>query len=311
MNNTELKILIVCSKNSGSIAPFISEQVDALKNAGYLCDYYPIEQKGILGYLKSRKDYIRKIRDFKPDIVHAHFGLSGLFANLQRQIPVVTTFHGCDINKWKLRLLSFVPLFLSKHNLFVSKGLYNKVKIFAYKSSIIPCGVDFETFYPIDKMVARKQLGWSNDTKAILFSSNFIRPEKNSTLALDALKQIPDCKLIELKGYTRKEVNVLMNACDLGLLTSIREGSPMFIKELIACNRPIVSTNVGDVAELIGDIAACKIVKFDANDVADAIKAVMWHEKAVYPKELIESINNKNIVSKIILVYQSITKKLN
>ena len=38
-----------------------------------------------------------------------------------------------------------------------------------------------------------------------------------------------------------------MNACDVALLTSIHEGSPQFIKEALACNRPIVSTDVGDV----------------------------------------------------------------
>ena len=48
-----------------------------------------------------------------------------------------------------------------------------------------------------------------------------------------------------------------MNACDVLILASEAEGSPMVIKEAMACNLPIVSTDVGDVAEVIGGTAGC------------------------------------------------------
>ena len=93
-----MKILIVCSKNSGKIAPFILEQGESLLRLGVEVDYYPIVGKGFMGYWKSRKSFLHKIKTCQPDIIHAHYGLSGLLANSQRKIPVVTSYHGSDIN---------------------------------------------------------------------------------------------------------------------------------------------------------------------------------------------------------------------
>lgn len=49
-----------------------------------------------------------KKKEFQQDIVHAHFGLSGLFATLQRRIPTIITFHGSDINVKRNLIFSFI-----------------------------------------------------------------------------------------------------------------------------------------------------------------------------------------------------------
>ena len=140
MEQSKLKLIIDCSKNSGRISPFVSEQVDALIKLGVRCEYFTIENKGWKGYLKSRNFLLNKIREFNPDLIHAHFGLSGLLANLQTKVPVITTFHGCDINKLSLRILSYFPLIFSKYCIFVSANQAAKVPFFKSKSSILPCG---------------------------------------------------------------------------------------------------------------------------------------------------------------------------
>ena len=96
-----MKILIVCSATNQQIAPFIKEQVENLQSYGEMVDFYFINKKGIDGYIRALPGLKSKIRKFKPDIIHAHYGLSGLFANLQRKVPVITTFHGSDINESK------------------------------------------------------------------------------------------------------------------------------------------------------------------------------------------------------------------
>lgn len=151
-----MKILIVCSKNSGNIAPFISEQVNALNKNGVETDYFTIEQKGLVGYLKSRRALLKKIEAFHPEIIHAHYGLSGLLANLQRKIPVVTTYPGSDINNDKAFLFSRRSIRLSKHNIFVSQKNIEKANV-KDKYSLIPCGVDTNLFFPKEKMEYRKQ----------------------------------------------------------------------------------------------------------------------------------------------------------
>ncbi len=305
-----MRILVVCSKNSGRISPFVSDQVDALRDAGIECEYFTIESKGWKGYLKSRKPFINKIRQFEPDLIHAHFGLSGLLANLQFKIPVITTFHGCDINKASLRLLSYYPLIMSHFCIFVSVNQAAKIPFFKSKSEVVPCGISFDTFFPINKNEAREKLGWDKNKKLILFSSKFNRPEKNASLAFEAMKLLPaNYELIELYGYSREEVNRVMNAVDAGLLTSIREGSPMFFKELMACGKPIVTTNVGDATEQLSGIEGCFIVPYDAEKISDAIENALQVEQVKYPADRLNKVNNKYIAEKLISIYSKLTKK--
>ena len=116
-----MKILVVASFNKGRFAPFILEQAEALKDAGCQIEYYGLQGKGLNGYLKNLPSLKRKIKEFQPDIVHAHYGLSGLFANLQRRIPVVATYHGSDINDPKVLRFSKMAMRLSAWNIFVSR----------------------------------------------------------------------------------------------------------------------------------------------------------------------------------------------
>ena len=142
-----MKILFVASHNTGKFSTFITEQAEALQKLGVEIDYFGVVGKGILGYLNNRKKLILKIREFQPDLIHAHYGLSGLLANLQRKIKVVVTYHGCDINKRNSRILSVLSILLSKHNIFVSKKLMNCVKFYVGKKyDIVPCGIDKSVF---------------------------------------------------------------------------------------------------------------------------------------------------------------------
>ena len=94
-----MRVLIVANHNKGYFVPFIVEQVNALKQLGIEVEYFAVHGKGIRGYLSNRSSLIAKIRDYHPDLIHAHYGLSGLLANLQRKVPVVTTYHGSDIHE--------------------------------------------------------------------------------------------------------------------------------------------------------------------------------------------------------------------
>ena len=116
-----MKILIVASDKSGHFAPFIEEQMAALEARGVKVMRYGITGKGIIGYLRELPALRRAIRQHRPDLIHAHYGLSGLLANLLRRVPVVTTYHGSDINVPSILRLSKIAMRLSAHNIFVSK----------------------------------------------------------------------------------------------------------------------------------------------------------------------------------------------
>ena len=92
-----MKILIVANQNTGKMSPFVVEQMEALRKEGCVVDTYGVVGHGVLGYLKNLPALKEKIKECKPDIVHAHYGLSGLLATLQREVPVVVTYHDRDI----------------------------------------------------------------------------------------------------------------------------------------------------------------------------------------------------------------------
>lgn len=299
-----MKLLIVCSKNSGKVTPFIMEQADSLAKAGLEIDFYSVEGRKITGYLRNLKSLKNKINEFKPDIIHAHYGLSGLLANLQRRVQVVTTYHGSDINNSNVFPFSRMCMILSAHNIFVSdknrlkSGLNNK-------QSLIPCGVDIGLFKPKDKIEARKVLGLDGDKKYILFAGAFDNKVKNAGLAQEAVSLVSDVTLLELKGYTRNEVVLLMNAVDCVLMTSFTEGSPQFIKEAMACNCPVVSVPAGDVPVVINQIEGCFLTTYEQEDVAVKIKmALEFNSRTKGRERIIEmKLDLETVAQRIIEVY--------
>jgi len=302
-----MKVLIICSGHTSSV--FVDEQVEALREIGVEIDYFLVSQKGFLGYLRSVAPLKEMINQFCPDLIHAHYGLSGVLANLQRKVSVVVTYHGCDINDLLLRIISIPSLILSSHNIFVSKNQYSKIKFLLRNNySIIPCGINFSTFKLLNKYEARNILGLIPEKKYILFSSAFDIPVKNYPLAKQSVELLNNVELVELKGYSRKEVNLLMNACDAGLLTSFNEGSPIFVKELLALDKPVVSTDVGDVKERFGHLNGVYITNFEPESVADKLQQALFQNFHLGSREKIAYLDNHQIALLIKEVYNKVLR---
>lgn len=311
-----MKVLIVCSGNAENFSfeknqAFIYDQVESVKKEftdikfGYLF----INGKGIKGYLKCFKELKKVLIQDNYDCIHAHFALSGLLANFQRQVPVITTFHGSDINISTIRIISLFTAILSKRNIYVSKNLLNKSLLkLVYKSLVIPCGVNFELFSPLSKSINREQFGLSNNKKYILFSSSFDNTVKNHPLAHKAIEYINDVniELLPLKNYSRKQVSELLNVVDLALMTSFTEGSPQFVKEAIACNCPVVCTDVGDVKDTFANIEGFFLTSFEYKDVAANIIKGLSFGKLKNGQEQISFLDNNLIAQKIYNIYKSI-----
>jgi len=308
--NLILRVLIIASGNSGKIAPFIQDQINDLEKEGVSLDKFLVKGKGLFGYLGNYKGLLKKIVKNKPTIIHAHYGMSGLLATLQRRVPVVITFHGSDINEPRNRFLSRIADKLCNVSIFVSKEL--SLKIRKKNPIIIPCGVNLDTFYPInDKNKTKLKLGLKQNEKNILFSSNFSNKVKNYSLAKEAVSKVKEqnIKLIELKGYDRNEVALLLNTVDIALLTSFSEASSQFTKEAMACNTPIVTTNVGDAKEVIGNTKGCFITTFEPEDVAKKIQLALDFGKRTTGRKDIQHLESGVIAKKIIKIYKSVLTK--
>ncbi len=306
----QIRLLIVCSKNSGKFAPFILDQAAALERAGVKLEFFGVEGKGWSGYLQNRKHLLNQIATFKPDLIHAHYGLSGLLANLQRKVPVVTTYHGSDINDKKVFRFSKLAILLSKHNIFVSKKNLEKAKL-KNRFSLLPCGVDLDFFKPIPKKTAREKMGLPLKDKMVLFSGSFNNQVKNAYLAHQAIELLHAAYLIELRNYSREQVCWLMNAADACIMTSRTEGSPQFIKEAMACNCPVVSVEVGDVAEVMGDTDGCFIADYTPEDLAGKLELAVKRKKTMGGRQrLIElNLDNQIIATHLIQIYSNLIQK--
>lgn len=310
-----MRIIVVCrykEKLAGHAAPFIIEQYNALRDAGCEVELFPLQGN----YLKQWKALQKKIREWKPDVVHAHYGLSCLVANMAtRCVPVVSTYHGSDINQPKVRPLSKLAIRLSAWNVFVSKrNITLAGAVEGTKASLIPCGVALSEEQKMTRAEARKTLGWSAADKKVLFAGAFDNAVKDPELAKAAMKELENegvSELVELKGYTREEVNRLMCAVDCLLMTSKTEGSPQVIKEAMACGCPIVSVDVGDVAERTEGVSGCFVVKSrEPRDIAEALNKAIAFEGKTNGREhvLAAGLTNEQVAARLVAIYREILR---
>ncbi|HYW36234.1 MAG TPA: glycosyltransferase [Balneolaceae bacterium] len=299
-----MKILVVCSMNRG-YSSFIREQVDSLKKLGVSIDVFGIKGKGKWGYLKNIFPLKKRLNRENYDLVHAHYGLSGLLANLQRAIPVVTTYHGSDVNRKSNVKYSKMTAWLSCYNILTNDKL-NRILKLKKRFSVIPCGVDLGNFKPMDQNICKREMGLSPQKKYILFSSSFDRDVKNAPLAQATVQQLENTELIELKGYTREQVNLLINASELVLVTSYNETGPLIVKEALACNRPVVSTDVGDVKQILAEVQGSYMVDYNPENVAEKCRLILEKKETYESRSSIQKYELSAIAVKIKDIYASL-----
>lgn len=281
-----------------------------MQQLGIKCRFFPVSKSGLSGYMGHVSALNKVLRAWRPDVIHAHYGLCGLLANLQRIVPVITTYHGSDINYPRILRLSRIAIRLSAFNIFVSQKNVATARPKG-RFAVIPCGINLKDYPLIDKESARSSMGLSQDKKYILFAGAFDNKVKNYPLAQTAVNLLSDAELIELKGYTREQVATLMQAVDALLMTSHTEGSPQVIKEAMACGCPIVSVDVGDVKERIDGLGGCYLAERTPEDLSQKIKAAIAFGNRTEGKKLIESsgLTNEFVARKILDVYNEVARR--
>lgn len=319
-----MKILIVGNNKPGHFAPFVEEQARALQKQGCEVVFFGVQGKGLIGYLRCLPALKRAIQQHQPDLIHAHYGLSGLLANLQRRVPVVTTYHGSDINVPAVRRFSKIAMRLSAHNIFVSQRnvtlalspnslITSRLK---KRYTLLPCGVNLTDDQLLSRSEARKILGIDDDAKVVLFAGAFANAVKDAPLAQEAVSFASNLSplasnltLQELRGFSRAEVNCWMCAANCLLLTSKTEGSPQVIKEAMACGCPIVSVDVGDVAERVSGVEGCYVVRTrEPKDIAEALqKAIAYEGKTNGRDRILEmGLSNEQVAKRLVAIYEGI-----
>ena len=307
-----MRVLFICrQKTKTNVSPFVKAQADALTKEGIKVDFFLIKNNGVFGYLKSIRELIHCTENIEYDVYHAHYSFSGYVACLAKKKPLVVSLLGTDVIKSSLSrsILKIVSSICDWSQIIVkSDQMKNLLKI--KKIQVVPNGVSFDTFHPINQKKARSILNWNLEEKIILFNGHKSNPIKNYALAEKAINLCKkNIKIVEMKNLDQEKLNLYYNACDVFLSTSLWEGSPNTIKEAMACNANIISTNVGDVKYLFGKEKYNRICTFDPLEISTTITNALRVKKENNKgrERLIHlSLQGTDVAQKLIKLYHTI-----
>ena len=301
-----MKVLFVSGKKiDGHLSPIIKNQTNSLRNIGLKVDNYSVENKGFYGYLKEISVLRKHLRQHKYDLIHAHYAYSGFLVALATRLPIVVSLMGGEAYQ-NLYWIPIIKIFSAlRWNAVIVKSDKMRDILKIRNSYVIPNGVDLDKFKVIEKQIAKRKVNF-DDSKYILFI-NASRYEKNYELAKNA-NRILDNSGVKLKLISNVSQGIMsyyLNAADILLLTSNFEGSPNVIKEAMACNLPIVSVDVGDVKEVIGETNGCYIAKRNPEDIATKLSNALLFGNRTNGRNVIEQVLDQNIIAKKIITLYS------
>lgn len=313
-----MKILVVTNMYPNLEQPafgtFVKDQVESLKRAGIEVDVLFINgRKSKLAYLWGIFRFWWLLLKNRYDIIHAHHAITGFIARLQFLYPVVVTYHGGEVKDHSPAWLRFLARCGSRmfDRIIVVNQLERESIDHDAKVRVIPCGINLEEFKPTSLPKARRLLDLPMDIPLVLWAGEYWQWEKRFELveeALQVLKQRrPEAQLVLVSGKPHSVIPIYMSACDVLVLTSRSEGSPMVIKEAMACNLPIVSTDVGDVAKVIQSVEGCYLVGPDPKDVADRLLKVLQWRQRTNGRDRIKHLSLGAIAQQIIAVYDELS----
>jgi glycosyltransferase involved in cell wall biosynthesis len=286
---------------------FVRDEVTALKKAGVDVDLYFVNGRARkLNYAGMPRGFFRRMRRAHYDVVHVHHSFCGLVASWQHRVPVVWTFHEGEISGGAEDALREQPIkrlaYSPRLKRFVARRMDAIIVVAEHlrgplgrpDAAWIPAGVDLEVFEPMDSAAARSEIGLSADRRYVLFPSSPSRVEKRydiATRAVDILKQADDMRdveLIALDNVPHDRVPLYINASELMLMTSAFEASPVTIREALACNVPVVSTDVGDVRVMLDGLENCRVVEPDPAKIAAALRATLSGSRRIASRARME-----------------------
>jgi len=303
---------LVTSEN----ANFYRQQIAGLRGRGHDVDVLSVPGQRVNDGTKTGRRPASAYLRYYPravlaaagnyDFVHANYGLTAPPAVVQPFRPAVLTFWGSDLTGDVSRL-SRVCARYADAVVVMSEEMADLVDRDCH---VIPHGVDFDTFRPLSRTEARETVGWDGEARHVLFPygpsrsvKDFPRAERIVELARARLD--PRVALHTMSGVPHERVPWYMNAADAMLLVSKREGSPNTVKEALACNLPVVSTDVGDLARRLDGVSRSVVGRSDA-ELADGLVEVLRDGKRSNGREAVADLRLENQLDRIEAVYREV-----
>lgn len=322
-----MKILIVTpiypSIENPARGTFVQTQVEYLRRAGLEVEVLVVgERSRTFKYSKAAFELRRRLAEGSIDLIHAHYSYAGIIARMQWKVPVVVSYCGDDLlgtinGRGKQALFGRLAVLAGRLLSHYVDGVIVKSRGMASKLGrrdihVIPHEVDLELFQGSDREQARKALGLDPRKKYLLFAANPGIPVKRSPLAKAVAdymsRQDPTIELLVVYKEPQERLPLFMSACNALVFTSYQEGSPNVVKQAMACNLPIVSTDVGDVREIIGNTVGCYISKPEVQEFASHLSSILLHLERTNGREHVRHLAGPTVAQRIIEVYEQVLR---
>jgi len=315
-------VFVIPGLETGASMVFSRRQAASLEEQGVVIQRCSLQSRTAPRMLWSEFLRLRRcIHEHKADLVHAHFGTKTAFLCTRiRSVPVVVTYHGSDLNpcpsanrfhQWLSHRLSHAATRRAAAMICVSNELLGRLRHNRERAHVIPMGIDPHLFRPIPQLEARSVLGWSADRKVLLFNCGKEPKIKRLDLAEAAYDHAKrECPGLELEilrgGIDPEKIPIYLNAADALIVTSDFEGSPMIVKEALACRLPLVSVPVGDVPERIADDHMSAIAPRDPAALGKAIATIIRGSRRSLGDQIAErDFSEPVIADRVIAVYRT------
>jgi len=297
--------------------PFFDQQVAALERRGVSCTTLAVPRPPEGG--RSLRDFAR----FLPrvlarglddyDLVHANHGLVAPFALAQPTRPVVVTFWGTDLMGDRtpahraIRWTSRRAAALADAVILPSPAMRRYVDA---ETTLVPFGVDTDLFRPEPRDVARERLGWPPAERVVLFPYDPGRTVKDYPRAERVVARVDaesdsSVPLRAVSGVSHDEMPTYLNASDALLVTSRRESGPMVVREALACDLPVVSTDVGFVRETVEGVENAAVCGTDRELVA-ALGRVLAGDRRSDGRDAVTGLGLDAMGDAILSVYERV-----
>lgn len=287
---------------------FVKEFVDALEGLGVEVETcFTDTNRGRQAYFTVFPGLRRTIARRQYNVIHAHHTYSLYQVKLAQfltgtQAPVVFTIHEGesmipadvrdDKSDWLKKL---VYLKQPKRKALEMADAVVSVnepipRTLGYRGDyeVIPPGVNLELFKPLDRLQCRERLGIPAQDRVLLFPADPGNPFKGFTLVEESVASLPfEVNVITGGKILHEEMPLYMNAADAVVQLSEFEASPMVIKEAMAVNVPMVSTDAGDAKSIFGSVSGYYITEKDAQHVSEALLPALEFRQATHGRERI------------------------
>lgn len=293
-------------------APCIEDQVEALRGLGVEVDVVVIDRfRSPWSYLRCALQMLwRNLHWRGHDVVHAFYGYAGLAALFQRRAPVVLTYRGSD-------LLGGIDGRIGRAIAPRVAGVVTMTEEMKERSGrrdarVIPFGIDLDRVRPVPTAEARRRLGLDPTAPLVLFPYDRRRRVKRFDLVEAVVERLrdefPKIRILEVFDRPQEELALHMSACDLFLIASDYEGSPLAVREAMAMNLPVVSVPVGDVPELLDGVQYSSVVASqDVEALVEASRPVLRDRARSAGRERIAQFDASWSAREVIALYEEVT----